>query len=200
MNLEIYKLTPERLNDYLYFFENVAHSDNKEWDRCYCTNYCAANNNRITVKKNFADPDVRKSYAIDYVNNGLIQGYLAYSDGNVIGWCNANDRNNCMHCYGWKHHISDKIIEKKSKEKIKSVFCFTVAPDFRGKGVATALLERVIEDARSDGYEYLESYPNKEKTDMYYNYVGPLALYKKLGFELYTETKQRLVLRKKLYD
>lgn len=33
---------------------------------------------------------------------------------------------------------------------------------------------------------------------MYYNYVGPLGLYKKLGFEQYAETKWRLVLRKKL--
>lgn len=38
MNIEIHKLTPERLNDFLYFFENVAHTDNKEWDRCYCLN------------------------------------------------------------------------------------------------------------------------------------------------------------------
>jgi len=34
-NINICKLTPEKLDDYLYFFENVAHTDNKEWDRCY---------------------------------------------------------------------------------------------------------------------------------------------------------------------
>lgn len=44
----------------------------------------------------------------------------------------------------------------------------------------------------------MEAYPNKEDTDMYYNYVGPLGLYKKFGFEPFTETKWRLVLRKKL--
>lgn len=198
MNIEIKKLTPEKLDDYLYFFENVAHTDNKDWDRCYCISYCAAHNNRITKRKKFFYPDVRKQYAIDYINNGLLQGYLAYSDGNVIGWCNANNRNDCLHCYGWKNHIANKNIDKKTKEKIKSVFCFTVAPEMRGKGVATALLEKVIEDARIDGYDYIEAYPNKEYTDMYYNYVGPINLYKKLGFEAYTETKWRLVLRKNL--
>ncbi len=198
MNIEIHKLTPERLNDFLYFFENVAHTDNKDWDRCYCINYCAAHNNYLTAKKKFANPDVRKLSAIDYINKGLMQGYLAYADGNVIGWCNANDRNDCMHCYGWKNHIASKAIDRKSKEKVKSVFCFTVAPDFRGKGVASAMLEKVIADAKSDGYEYLEAYPNKQEADMYYSYVGPLKLYEKYGFESYTETKWRLVLRKKL--
>lgn len=198
MNIEIYKLTPERLNDFLYFFENVAHTDNKEWDRCYCDNYCAAPNSRTLRKADMANPDVRRDFAIDYVNNGLMQGYLAYVDGNVIGWCNANTRNDCLHCFGWKNYIANWKFDRKSKEKIKSIFCFTVAPDMRGMGIATALLERVIEDAKNDGYEYIEAYPNKEETDMYYNYVGPLGLYRKFGFELYTQTKQRLVLRKKL--
>lgn len=198
MNIEIRRLEPAILDDYLYFFENVAHTDNKEWDRCYCVNYCAVHNNRTTAKKKFADPEVRKSYAIDYVNRGFMQGYLAYVDGNVIGWCNANDRNDCLHCFGWKNHIANRNINRKSKEKIKSVFCFTVAPDMRGKGVAAALLERVILDAKKDGYEYIEAYSNKAETDMYYNYVGPLELYKKFGFELYTDTKWRFVLRKKL--
>lgn len=198
MVIEVHKLTPKRLNDFLYFFENVAHTDNKAWDRCYCANYCAANNNRTAGKKKFADPEVRKHYAIDYVQKGLMQGYLAYADGNVIGWCNANDRNECLHCYGWKNHIASKEINKKTKEKIKSVFCFTVAPNFRGKGVASTILEQVIADAKNDGYEYLEAYPNKEAADMYYSYVGPLKLYQNFGFETYTETKWRLVLRKKL--
>lgn len=198
MNIEIHKLTPERLNDFLYFFENVAHTDNKDWDRCYCINYCAAHNNYLTAKKKFANPDVRKLSAIDYINKGLMQGYLAYADGNVIGWCNANDRNDCMHCYGWKNHIASKAIDRKAKEKVKSIFCFTVAPDYRGKGVASAMLEKVTSDAKNDGYEYLEAYPNKQEADMYYSYVGPLKLYEKYGFELCAETKWRLVLRKKL--
>lgn len=197
-NLTIHKLTPERLDDYLYFFENVAHTDNKKWDRCYCTNFCAANNSRVLKKANMSDPDVRREFAIDYINKGLLQGYLAYFDNNVVGWMNTNDRNDCLYCYGWKHLIADWRIRKRSKEKIKSVFCFTVAPNMRGQGIATAMLERAINDSKSDGYEFMEAYPNKEDTDMYYNYVGPLGLYKKFGFEPFTETKWRLILRKKL--
>ena len=197
-NLTIHKLTPGRLDDYLYFFENVAHTDNKKWDRCYCTNFCATNNSRILKKANMSDPDVRREFAIDYINKDLLQGYLAYVDNNVVGWMNTNDRNDCLYCYGWKHLIAAWRIRKRSKEKIKSVFCFTVAPNMRGQGIATAMLERAIKDAKSDGYEFMEAYPNKEDTDIYYNYVGPFGLYKKFDFEPFTETKWRFVLRKKL--
>lgn len=61
-NLEIHRLSPDRLGDFLYFFENVAHTDNKEWDRCYCINYCAAHNNYITAKKKFASPENKNYY------------------------------------------------------------------------------------------------------------------------------------------
>lgn len=57
--------------------------------------------------------------------------------------------------------------------------------------------EGVIQDASQDGYDFIESYPNKTESDMYYNFVGPFELYKKFGFEHYGETENRLVLRKK---
>ena len=195
-NLNIQKLTPERLNDYLYFFENVAHTDNKGWDRCYCLNYCSDNN--IELGEEFNNAETRRTYAIKYVTEGKIQGYLAYYNGQHVGWCNANDRNECMNCIGWKYLISTKSELNKEDNKIKSIFCFTVAPKMRGKHVATALMERVIRDAQKEGCDYVEAYPNKEEADMYYSYVGPMGLYKKYGFEECGETEQRLVLRKKL--
>lgn len=193
--IDIFKLTPDRLNDYLYFFENVAHTDNNEWDRCYCLNFCSDNN--IEIADILRDANQRREYAIKYVNEGIIQGYLAYHEGQVIGWCNANDRADCLHCFGWQIISGNSKTTKESK-KVKSIFCFTIAPKMRGKHIATALLERVIQDACQDGYDFIESYPNKTASDMYYNFVGPMELYKKFGFKQYGETENRLVLRKKL--
>lgn len=31
--------------------------------------------------------------------------------------------------------------------------CFEIAPEYRGKGVAAALLNRVISDAKAEGYD-----------------------------------------------
>ncbi|WP_173714920.1 GNAT family N-acetyltransferase [Clostridium beijerinckii] len=195
-NINICKLTPERLDDYLYFFENIAHTDNKEWGRCYCVNFCSDNN--LGIAELLRDPEVRRKYAIKYVNENIIQGYLAYYDGQVIGWCNTNDKKDCLGCFGWQI-ISGKTKAIEESIRVKSVFCFTVAPSMRGKHVATALLERVIQDATKEGYDYIESYPNKTECDMYYNFVGPIGLYEKFGFIQFGETENRLVFRKKLY-
>jgi hypothetical protein len=35
----IKKLSPELVDDYLYFFDNIGFSDHKEWSWCYCTFY-----------------------------------------------------------------------------------------------------------------------------------------------------------------
>lgn len=193
MDIQIFRLTPERLDDYLYFFENVAHTDNKEWDRCYCLNYCSDANTSV----DFQSPDVRRKYAVKYVNSGKIQGYLAYHDNNIVGWCNANRKSDCMQCGGWKY-ISENISSNKIDEKIKSIFCFTVAPNMRGNGIAEKLLRQVCEDAIQDGYNCIESYPNKVESDMYYNYAGPMPLYQKLGFTIVGETEQRYIMQKNL--
>lgn len=193
MGTEIRKLTPELLDDYLYFFEQVAHTDNKEWDRCYCLNYCSADHR----DEDFRSPEVRREYAIQYVQTGKISGYLAYQEGNVIGWCNTNRKSACLGCYGLRW-LRDDARGGTADSKVKSVFCFTVAPRMRRKGVARLLLERVCQDAKRDGYEYLEAYPNKQRTDEYYDYVGPSALYKEFGFVLHKEVGDRLVLRKRL--
>ncbi len=193
MNIRICKLTPEMLDDYLYFFENVAHTDNKEWDRCYCLNYCSDANANI----DFSSPDVRREYAIKYIKSGKIQGYLAYCGNEVVGWCNANRKSDCLHCGGWQF-ISKNDKDLDSNLNIKSVFCFTVAPDMRRKGIAAQLLRRVCEDAIRDGFDYIEAYPNKGESDIYDDYVGPLDLYKKFGFVIYNETDGRFVMQKRL--
>ena len=197
MDIQIYKLTQDRLGDYLWFFDNVAHSDNPIWaplGPCYCLDYCSEANAGGDLREH----EVRRAAAIDYVNRGAIQGYLAYLDGKVVGWCNANRKADCMDCVGWREEISPERHDVGQAQKIKSVFCFTVDPAMRGQGIAEALLRRVIDDAREEGYATVEGYPNRGESDMYYSYVGPLALYEKLGFAIVGETKRGYIVRKTL--
>ncbi len=195
-HFKIVKLSPEYLQDYLYFFEHVAHTDNPEWDRCYCLNYCTEDNLEL-AKNEFYDPDVRKEYAIKYIQENSIQGYLAFYNGKVVGWCNANDRKKCAKSFG-KIFIYGEKEPVLDDQKVKAIYCFTVAPEFRRKQIATKMLMRVIEDATSDGYDYLEAYPEKGETDEYYNYPGHLVLYEKFGFVKSGQTDCRLVYRKQL--
>ena len=76
---------------------------------------------------------------------------------------------------------------------------FALAPEMRRKGIATMLLKRVCEDAKEDGYDYIEAYPNKVFVNTEDDYMGPVKLYEKLGFMKCYEVDQRVVMRKKLY-
>jgi hypothetical protein len=39
MNLEIIPLSPNLLDDYLNYFDNVAFTDHKDWSNCYCIHF-----------------------------------------------------------------------------------------------------------------------------------------------------------------
>lgn len=189
MLIKIRKLTPGMLEDYLYFFESVAHED------CYCMCYCSDDH----TDKDFHLQEVRRDCAIQYIKDGKIQGYLAYHDDQVVGWCNANNKSDCLKCEGWQRILkSVDTTDSSSDLKVKSVFCFTVAPNMRRSGIASHLLDRVCKDAAEDGFDYVEAYPNKEFIDTYYDHMGPINLYRKFDFEVYDETEQKIVMQKRL--
>ncbi|MBQ7293935.1 MAG: GNAT family N-acetyltransferase, partial [Clostridia bacterium] len=81
-------------------------------------------------------------------------------------------------------------------EKIKSIVCFSVSPKYRGNGIATALLEYVCRDAKTDGYALVEAYPFEN--NKYHAYHGPLSMYKKNGFDICNQIEGCAVCRKNL--
>ena len=80
--------------------------------------------------------------------------------------------------------------------KVKSIFCFVVAPDMQRKGIAMRLVEYVCADAAADGFDFVEAYPKLDYTSV--DFVGPLALYEKCGFEKCAERDGKIVMRKEL--
>lgn len=196
MNVEIRKLTPDLLEDYLYFFENEAHADNENEDRCYCVCWCSDDHRE---GKDFSTPEKRRELAVQYINNGTIQGYLAYYDGQVVGWCNANTKSECLNCISWLRFMTSVNTKEAAPEiKVKSIFCFAIAPSMKRKGIATQLLERVCKDAADDGFDYVEAYPNKKFIDIFSDFMGPLEIYKKSGFTIHEELENTYVMRKQL--
>ena len=82
--------------------------------------------------------------------------------------------------------------------KVKSIFCFAIAPEMRRKGIAKLLLEHVCQDAAQDGFDFVEAYPNKEYANEAEDYMGPVEIYKKSGFIVHYETARQYVMRKHL--
>lgn len=195
MTIEIRKLIPDLTEDYLRFFDTTPHDDNVDEHKCYCVCWC----NDDYKDKDFSTAEKRRQCALQYVKGNNIQGYLAYSGDAVVGWCNANTKSDCLKCASWRRFMDYVPLEESNTDiKVKSIFCFVIAPEMRRKGIATLLMERVCKDAVQDGFDIVEAYPNKESSYQSSDFGGHFEMYKKSGFHVALETKQGLVMRKQL--
>jgi GNAT superfamily N-acetyltransferase len=195
MTIEIRTLSPELVEDYLHFFDTTPHADNFEEHKCYCVWWCRDD----SEGKDYSTPEKRREYAKHYIQTGSIQGYLAYCDGKVVGWCNANTKADCLQCYCWRRFMAEIPLEEPSANmKVKSILCYTIAPDMKRKGIASRLLAHVCQDAARDGFDYVEAYPNKKFLNDAEDYMGPVAMFIANGFTRYCETADKLVMRKYL--
>ena len=91
-----------------------------------------------------------------------------------------------------------KDVPAGEPERIKSVFCFVVAPQMQRKGVASRLLEQVCSDAAREGFDSVEAYPNRSFVSVAMDFAGPAELYRRNGFVPCFEFGNRLVVRKSL--
>jgi len=195
MDIEICKLIPDLAEDYVHFFDTTPHDKNVDEHKCYCVCWC----NDDYEGKDFSTAEKRRKCAFQYVEGNIIQGYLAYSGNTVVGWCNANTKFSCLKCAGWRRFMDYVPLEKlNSGIKVKSIFCFVIAPEMKRKSIATLLLERVCKDAARDGFDYVEAYPYKESSYQSSDFGGYLEMYIKSGFHVSLETKQGFVMRKQL--
>ena len=199
MAIEIRKLTPDLAEDYVHFFDATPHDDLVDEHKCYCVPWCSDDSSGDYEAKYLSSPQKRRNRASQNVKNSIIQGYLAYYNYKVVGWCNANTKADCLKCYGWRRYMGYVPIEDTNTGiKVKSILCFTIAPEMKRKGIATRLLERVCKDAAQDGFDFVEAYPNKESIDEAAKNCGPFEMYKKSGFTVYHEAEQGFVMRKQL--
>ncbi len=196
MSTVIKKLSPELIPDYIEFFDKVAFTDNEEWAGCYCLWYHLKDEQETGEESSAACEGScdRRSLAARYIREGRLQGYLAYEDGVVAGWCNSNDKSSYVKLS--PDQWPELWDAESSGDRIKSVVCYTIAPHMRRNGIATKLLEQVILDARAEGYTYVEAYPGIRSTNVQLNYHGPLPLYEKFGFTQHRNIGDYIIVRK----
>lgn len=197
LNIAIKPLTPELSADYFDFFENRAFTDDSPY-RCYCQMYQMTKEQVKAALENAKGRDpgiVSREIAERQIADGVLRGYLEYADGIAIGWCNANDRANYP-----ADPVYDVPFHAPAENREKAVVCFEIAPEYRGKGVATALLNRIIADARIEGYFAVVSFPVVRSVRYEWDFNGPVRLYEKAGFVKVTEPDQNgcVIMRKEL--
>lgn len=190
--ITIKPLTAELSKDYLDFFDSRAFTDDNPNGPCYCTSpYQDEETIKKMVKKFkiFGVKNTLRKYAVRMLKENKIQGYLAFDGDLSVGWCNAAD----IESYAG---FVPAFAKDNTCGKTVSIVCFEIAPEYRGRGIATAFIEKVCNDAKEKGYAAVEGYPKLSEQRDDFDFQGPVQLYKKAGFiEVVRENKQ-IIMRK----
>jgi GNAT superfamily N-acetyltransferase len=199
MNLIIKPLMPELTADYLDFFDKRAFADDRNNPNgpCYCN---APTLETAEVKQMVSEfgHDVKgalRRNAAQQLAEGRLHGYLAFDGETSIGWCNAGDMKDYP-VNDW--NFVPPIARQIACGNTLSIVCFAIAPAYYGQGIATAMLERAIADARSAGYMAVEGYGDVQNDRVSWDFHGPVRLYEKAGFTAVARKDGRVVMRKEL--
>ena len=184
--IEVRPLAATRKDDYLRFFDKKAFSDNPRWAGCYC--YFPYHDPAKTHWPERSGEDNRSAICT-CIDAGIAMGYLAYVDGQVAGWCNAAPR-----------RLYPMLHDQPAPDDAQTgtIFCFIVAPEFRGRGVAAALLDAACAGLATQGMKVAEARPVKNAKTPAANHLGPLAMYLAAGFSIVRQDKEEAYVRKRL--
>lgn len=184
--LEVRRLGPERVDDFIGYFDRDAFTDNPWWAGCYCFHYDNPNDYEIPDPQTSpfrAFRDGNRSAKRALIRSGRAHGFLAYRDGKVVGWLNAQPKEAYANPRGFAAPFAE------APESTGMLMCFVVAPDERGHGVGTALLAAAIDTFRADGLRHVQGFARKpdapqEEWESFAtsNYHGTHSMYVENGF------------------
>ncbi|HEX7077177.1 MAG TPA: GNAT family N-acetyltransferase [Candidatus Eisenbacteria bacterium] len=187
-HVTVHPVTEDRVDDWLRFFDHDAFAGNADWASCYCLEPHLPATPELPER---AWRDTRAA-VVDRLRAGTTFGYLAYVDGRPAGWVNASFRSD---------YALYRIVDPHGPEprSVIGVSCFVIAPPFRRHGIASALLDRVIEDARARGAAWIEGYPhNKPEESDAGHFRGPRSMYEARGFQPIEVQERYTVMRRRV--
>ena len=126
------------------------------------------------------------------VRRGGMGALLAYVEGTPVGWCRFGPREDFERL---EHSAKLKRVDD---EDVWSIVCFYVDPTAKRRGVASTLLDTVLERAREGGVEIVEGYPVREGHMNIDAYTGYLPMFLDAGFEVVRDAGRRLLVRRRL--
>jgi GNAT superfamily N-acetyltransferase len=182
-DVAIRPVTPDQHDAVMHYFDMVAYADNPNWSKCFCMERLVEDYENRNKAQNRAS---RSELILSAKANGLV----AYRLGRVVGWCHAAPKSELVSVPG------------ERAADVGAIVCFVVAPDQRRQGIATQLLEAALEHLRSRGMKTAEAYPWLGEVDparwIWSQYVGPLSMYVKAGFEITEKQGDHCVVQRSL--
>lgn len=195
--LRVERLSPAKRADYLAFFDHergAAFSDNPGWARCYCQFYRTAR----AIDWNASTGVQNRAAASASVACGEAEGYLAKAGDETVGWLHAAPRHKLPHAF--ERLGVDPTPLDLPPQDAAVIVCFVIAPAWRRRGVASALLDGALADLAARGIAFVDAFPFKagDSTSAADHYHGPASLFASRGFEPVAQTGDLTVVRKHL--
>lgn len=195
MRFEIKRLSPEMVNDYIDLFNKRGFMDGDMNKGCYCVwhHWTDQHEHERSKLPENEQPFVKRDYAIKLIQEGTLNGFVAYLDDRLVGFCNADHKENYYRHS--RNNRPDLWMGLADDDKVLAIVCYVVDVGMRGKGVATALLEGVCKYAAENGFDYIEAYPSLGGFHSTHC-GGPFSMYEKQGFSLLDNQKSEVIARK----
>jgi GNAT superfamily N-acetyltransferase len=167
--------------------------------RCRCQRF------RTTGEEWWHDPipleerifRLRQQTDCGYPDSDVTSGLVAYLDGEPVGWCAVDRRNEYLRLgqTPWKGREEDR-----DDDTVWAITCFVVRAGFRLRGVTYRLAESAVEFARERGARALEGYPMIPEPGQKITWgeinVGHRKVFEAAGFrEVSRPSKRRCVMR-----
>jgi ribosomal protein S18 acetylase RimI-like enzyme len=180
VEIRLERLSPETLHDFLDYFDHRAFLNDEDWAGCYCQAYL--NPPETNQEEIFGEGKARQA-ACDRVAAGRMDGYLAFDGDKMVGWCAAGN---------------SKLYEAlpDAEDTLARIICFNVDPDLRHQGIASQMLDLVIQDLIDRGFAAIEAVPSNDETSEK-SFQGTVSMFTNRGFEKVVElpTGQTLMRR-----
>ena len=158
---------------------------------CWCMAYRRSGTHSFETNKKRVQANRAQLKAL--VRAGGVPGLIAYRDGVPAGWVSMGPRED------YAKLARSPVMRPVDDTPVWSIICFVVPAEFRGQGVARALLAGAIAFARKRGAKLVEAYPvdrpGRSADDSMW--FGAKSMYDAAGFsEVARRKPQRPIVRR----
>jgi len=188
MKLTVTPLTPDRWPDLEAIFNAKGCSVARG---CWCMAY-RLSGSRKPLPPGMTRAQANRAGLKALVDAGNRPGLIGYRGRVPVGWVSIGPREE------YAKLKRSPVMKPVDEQPVWSVICFVVPSEYRGQGVARALLTGAVAYARTQGAKLVEAYPvdkpARSKDD--YMWFGAKSMYDSAGFKEVARRKpQRPIVR-----
>ncbi len=188
MKLTVAPLTPDRWPDLEAIFNAKGCSIARG---CWCMAY-RLSGSRKPLPRGVTRAQANRADLKALVDAGHPPGLIGYRGKVPVGWVSIGPREE------YAKLKRSPVMKPVDEQPVWSIVCFVVPSEYRGQGVAQALLKGAIAYAKKQGATLVEAYPvdkpARSKDD--YMWFGAKSMYDNAGFsEVARRKPQRPIVR-----